>query len=442
MGNLHLPAALPHQAALWGDQTQDACIALVGPLGCGKSYALAVKALLLARANAGIDGMLVVPTYPMAKQVHCREWPGIWAGLGVNVKLLGGETMPEAFVWPEQIRSQCWIRSAESPERLAGPNLSFVLWDEPGQMRVSAWERGSVRPRHPLAAVRQNVLGGTPEGLNWFADLFANPVPPNKTIRAGCWHANLAHYPAMLKARYGHDNALLSAYAKGQFVPLRSGRAYSAFDRAIHASQPTAYDPHLPLVLACDFNVDAMRWLIAQVMPGEIRILEELDLGRGGTTIEGARQFMDRWSLRHRAGEVWIVGDASGRARRTNASRTDYQILVEELGRTAFRSVSLRAAASNPPVKERVDAVNYYLSGRQRTIVIDPSCRELILDFERVLWREGGTDIDKSDPLRTHASDALGYLVTNLAPVQSVAGAASVPMVSVGAPDPILEAQF
>lgn len=45
-----------------------------------------------------------------------------------------------------------------------------------------------------------------------------------------------------------------------------------------------------------------------------------------------------------------------------------------------------------------------------------PDCKQLILDFERVHWKadlNGNSlpDIDKSDPTRTHLSDALGYMV-------------------------------
>jgi phage terminase large subunit len=47
---------------------------------------------------------------------------------------------------------------------------------------------------------------------------------------------------------------------------------------------------------------------------------------------------------------------------------------------------------------------------------IDPRCKQLIQDFERVHWKcdvNGNTltDIDKSDPARTHVSDALGYMI-------------------------------
>jgi hypothetical protein len=49
-------------------------------------------------------------------------------------------------------------------------------------------------------------------------------------------------------------------------------------------------------------------------------------------------------------------------------------------------------------------------------LAVDPKCKQLILDFERVHWKSdanGNTlgDIDKSDPQRSHLSDALGYMI-------------------------------
>ena len=66
----------------------------------------------------------------------------------------------------------------------------------------------------------------------------------------------------------------------------------------------------------------------------------------------------------------------------------------------------------------RVNSINGMLCNQrqQRRLLVDPECRQLIRDFERVTWamdRNGNImgDIDKSDPMRTHISDALGYCV-------------------------------
>ena len=64
----------------------------------------------------------------------------------------------------------------------------------------------------------------------------------------------------------------------------------------------------------------------------------------------------------------------------------------------------------------RVNSVNGMLCNQRREhrLIIDPGCRQLIKDFERVSWAADANGnilahIDKSDPMRTHVSDALGY---------------------------------
>jgi hypothetical protein len=44
--------------------------------------------------------------------------------------------------------------------------------------------------------------------------------------------------------------------------------------------------------------------------------------------------------------------------------------------------------------------------------LIDPKCKELVKDFEQVAYKTDSCQIDKDkDRLRTHLSDALGYLL-------------------------------
>ncbi len=407
---------LTHQLKLWADQTMDREIALVGPLGSGKSRALCTKGAMLASANRGIDGLLVVPSYRMARRVHIREWPTILSGLGVPVVYHKSDA---CFVWPWGDR--LWLGTAEEPESLAGPNLAYVLFDEPGLMDREAYERGAVRARHPEASLRQKVFTGTPEGLNWFADLFSAPdVATNRrTIWARTWHSTMAHYQAQLLQTYGYDESLAASYVYGKFVPLRVGRAWKEYDPAIHDGDPR-HEPCLPLVLACDFNVDALRWEVGQFGAGEIRWLDEIALGSGGSTERAVREFVARWGPRHR-GQVIVTGDASGKARSTSG-RADYQIIREELGRAGFDEVVSRVPNANPRVKERVDNTNYHLAGRGLRVLVSGRCRELRRDWERCAWRPGHTGVpqlDKSDTARTHAAEAADYATWVMARVMA-----------------------
>jgi hypothetical protein len=406
---------LPHQIDLWTDTTDHARIGLVGPYGCGKSLALAIKQALLRQDNPECDGMLVVPTYSMFRLVHHREWPGIWRSLGMEVRWRAGSD--SCWEWPWGART--WVRSAETPDRLAGPNLSDVSFDEPGQMHRDAWDRGSIRKRDPRANYRQCVLTGTPEGINWFADIFDNPEPPNRTIRARGWHPSLAGEEQRIRDTYGYDESLFKAYGRGEFVPLRQGRCYQHFSRSKHVVAAPKHDPHVPLVLACDFNVDIMRWEVMQFGPDWIRVLDEIKLGASGSTQDAAREFVNRWQSRHK-GRVTVTGDAAGQARSTSG-RTDYQVIREELAGVNWWDVSEQIPKGNPKQKDRVDATNYHLAGRGKTVEIAEHASELIRDLERVRWKPGTTGIDKSDLTLTHASDAATYAVWMLARPASAA---------------------
>ena len=74
----------------------------------------------------------------------------------------------------------------------------------------------------------------------------------------------------------------------------------------------------------------------------------------------------------------------------------------------------IRAGKTNPRVVDRVNAVNKALEGNVR---IDPRAKTLIEDLEKTVNKEGTREIDKSNKLYSHASDAFGYLTNYLFPI-------------------------
>jgi hypothetical protein len=87
--------------------------------------------------------------------------------------------------------------------------------------------------------------------------------------------------------------------------------------------------------------------------------------------------------------------------------------------------VVLKVPADNPHVGDRVNTVNFKLKGADGApgVRIHPRCVELIRDFQEVRMRPDGKQIEKvmklDDPyhLRTHISDAVGYLIWREWPV-------------------------
>jgi hypothetical protein len=68
----------------------------------------------------------------------------------------------------------------------------------------------------------------------------------------------------------------------------------------------------------------------------------------------------------------------------------------------------------------------------QNRLLVDESCKHLIKDFEQVCWKTDPhgnslSDLDKSDSMRTHVSDAVGYLVAREFPMRPQVGERSGP---------------
>jgi len=79
-------------------------------------------------------------------------------------------------------------------------------------------------------------------------------------------------------------------------------------------------------------------------------------------------------------------------------------------------------------VRDRISLVNAMLQNAdgETTLYLDPKCRGLAADFEELSYKEGSTVPDKDrDPLRSHLSDALGYLLWqefNFGPIKTEKG--------------------
>ena len=206
--------------------------------------------------------------------------------------------------------------------------------------------------------------------------------------------------------------------------------AYPAYSRRVHvATEPLIYDPRLPLRLAMDFNVSPMVWEVCQVRSSRLYVLSEISLTPASIekcVIEFRNQYPSH------QGQLIIYGDASGRARTSQTGQTDYDLV-----RLNFRGypaeLVFKVPLANPLVKDRLNAFARRLKGEDDAswLTMDPSCTELIADMEEVTLEAKGSGILKSsDPKnpyyrRTHASDALGYLIAQEWPVFMEAVAAT-----------------
>jgi hypothetical protein len=379
-----------------------------GPIGSGKSQALCQEALKLAYLNPGRTGLLGAPTFPMLRD----------ATQAALIEILERNRIPhewnraESYLRLSETRSRILFRAVEEFERLRGSNLAWFGLDELTYAPRQAWLRLEGRLRDPRAARLCGFAVWTPKGFDWVHERFVgSPVEGYETIQARPFENQflLERVPDYYqRLKHSYDGRFYEQEVLGRYLELTAGRVYFAFSRAGNVAD-VEIAPGSPLLWALDFNVDPMSSVVAQMDGEEVRVLDEIVLNRA-STYDACAEFGNRFA--EHAGGLVIYADASGSRRQTSGT-TDVEILKKFVSERAYGDVRFRIPKANPAVRDRVTLMNSKLESAagERMLVVHPRCKELIKDFEQVMYKENSQVIDKDrDPKRTHLSDALGYL--------------------------------
>lgn len=416
----------------------------IGGVGSGKTYIGARKAMFRALSSPLSLGFIGANTY---RQLTQSTLPQFWESLA-SVGLLEfkdyvvGRRPPEAWGVESRFKdshegtitfrngSQVSTRALNNWKPVLGLTLGWAWLDESRDMEIDAFRAVISRLRCPNSTP-QIFLTTTPNGYDWHYDYFKKEPSVKRHLLTKRIHFvgstldNADNLPAEYLATLvdSYDERLYKQEIEGQWIDLFQLRAYYEFDRDVHVT-PCEFNPHDETYLLCDFNISPMSWLIAQrTRPRDFdkfhvevfRVLEELSI-KTTSTLECGQEVIARGYVPSR---MTVIGDAAGYSSSTIAMagagmRSDYAIL-QGLG---FRDII--SPKFNPLILDRVAALNAKLRTRDKKIglLIDPKCEELIEDLVRVGYKPGSRIIDKSDPKRTHMTDALGYGVNYFWPVR------------------------
>ena len=99
--------------------------------------------------------------------------------------------------------------------------------------------------------------------------------------------------------------------------------------------------------------------------------------------------------------------DPSGKSKSTSSMHSDHDILY----RSGFE---VRVKPKAPRIVDSVNAVN---KAFEKDIIIDPSCKGLIDDLEKVTNMPNSREINKNDSNRTHFSDGFRYFIDYNLPI-------------------------
>lgn len=336
------------------------------------------------------------PTRDQAKRIFWNDLKGFIPGKWIRKVYETDLCVQTVF------GSELWVIGLDKPQRIEGTPWDGGVLDEYANMKPGAWGE-NIRP---ALSDRRGWCWfiGVPEGLNHYKDLVdyaKSGVDPDWGVYS--WHSSeILPEEELEAARRVLDTRTFRQEYEASFEG-GSARVYYAYDPVRHEDCQIGLDPGSALIICCDFNVDPCVWEFAQTDGKSVLVIDELIM-RNTNTVEMGRAALERYG-RHRAGVI-VYGDAAGMSRST-AGKSDYALL-SELG---FKDQRIKKA--NPPVRDRVNAVNAMLCNTNNEIRLrhHPRCVFLRKDFEKIEWLENGAQINKSSPDRTHAADALGYYI-------------------------------
>jgi terminase large subunit-like protein len=416
---------LPSQAAFLDSEARFKGFS--GPVGSGKSMALCFQAFQLATENPGCQGLLGAPTYRMMRDVTQVAF----------LRLLEENNIPHGFCKSEnvvrihEVDSEILLRSLDEPERLRGTNLAWFGLDELTFTTEEAWTRLEARLRDQRARRLCGFGVWTPNGQDWvYRRFIKTPVKGYECIKARP-HENkhiLEVNPDFYeRLEHSYDPRFYRQEVLGEYLNITQGSVYECFDEARNVAEQT-YDPRAPLFWSFDFNVTPLCCVVAQRYGSQVRVIDEIVL-ENATLSDAVEAFKNKFGS-HAAG-VTITGDASGRQRSVIGASSIYGELRNQVERGGIRNVTFRVPSHNPAVLDRVKLVNAQLlnSAGECRLVVDPRCKELVKDFEEVLFKPNEGVVDKAkDPKRTHISDALGYLIWELSGNRPTVGEINKPL--------------
>jgi PBSX family phage terminase large subunit len=372
--------------------------ALIGGIGSGKTYTLAVY--ILSRVTKHPDALHFIGANTFSQLKNST--------LSAVFSLLNDLEIPFSYNQSsgllEFAGGKVLCKSMENFNALRGIEIGSFILDEARDLKQEAFDMmmGRLRDKNVKGDLQGRVVT-SPAGYNWIYDYF-HPSGEfhNKNFKLiQCTSMANKHLPdgylESIKDQY--SETFYKQEILGEFINLTAGKTYYAFERDDNVSEVSRVNGSIYCGL--DFNVNPLCGVVFQVINGKIRVIDEMFL-ENSNTFEACD-----WLVKHNYRGCQVIPDSTGKNRKTSG-KSDHDILKEN----GFTVMTTR----NPMVFDRVNNINRLLT--QNKIIIDPKCKKLINDLEKVTWKDNKLD-QKTDPMLTHISDALGYGAWKLMPINS-----------------------
>jgi len=350
----------------------------------------------------------VAPTYSMAKNI-------VWEALQDRLRGLNWiKKINQNELWILLVNgSKISLKGSDRFDSLRGAGVDFLVMDEFADIKAEAWTevlRPTLSAQDPPGSV---LFTGTPKGLNWAKDLYdkGQSIAENDKEWESFQFTTLdgANVPED-EIKQAMDDLDTRTFEQEYLAAFNNftGVIYYNFSRIKHIKR-LEFNEGATIHIGIDFNIDPISASVCQMHDGVLHQFDEIEI-YGSNTEELAQEIMNRYDKR----KVICYPDPAGKQRKTSANgKTDITILEQY-----FR---VEVKRKHDAVRDRINAVNSIMENANGDVnySIDPKCKVSIKCLERQIYKEGTSVPDKNSGW-DHQNDALGYLVSYIAPIKKV----------------------
>lgn len=382
--------------------------AYVGGFGSGKTFVGCLDLLIFAGRYPGTVQGYFGPTYPSIRDIFYPTFEEAAELMGYRVRIV--ESNKEAHLYRgRKYYGTIICRSMDNASSIIGFKIARALVDEidtlPKDKANLAWKKIIARLRLVIPGVVNGVgVTTTPEGFLFAYERFAqDPTESYSMVQASSYeNADRLppdYIPTLLES---YPEQLARAYINGEFVNLKSGPVYRCYERVRNRSRETIQEKE-PLFIGMDFNVEHMAATVYVKRTNGWHAVAELNelLDTPDMCAAIKRNWKD-----HR---ITVYPDASGDSRKTTSATTSDISILRQNGFTVLVN------ASNPPVRDRVNAANAAFAA-QSVWINDRAAPVTARCLEQQAWDKNGEPDKKSG--FDHQNDATTYPIIYELPVR------------------------
>lgn len=348
--------------------------ALIGGLGSGKTDAGIARALMLKYTYPTLDVAYYMPDYNLIRD------RGI-SGVEQELDIIGQpyKTNQTNKIIMLEGKGNIYFRSMDRPEKIIAYEVADSIIDELDTMNPEkakfVYKKIRERNRQKKPDGKPNTLGiiTTPdhgiEGFVWELmnrcidkatmdgtgnyDLLNNGLVDNYHLIEACTKDNPFLPPEYLSDILEmYDPILANLFTRGKMVSLSTDKVYRFYNKMTHSTLRTI-QPNDTLYIGLDFNVG-----------GCANVVHVIENGRPIAVDEFAPK--DTYAIaieinkRYQGHKIYLFPDSSGDNESSNASKTDIQILRDQV-RTPQPPI-LDYPNANPAIRDRVNSMNNLFS--------------------------------------------------------------------------------